>query len=341
MDNPSGQTPPPSQQLFERITGYWVSQVIGAVARLGVADKLAAGARASDELARELDANPDGLYRLLRGGVTAGLFEESAPRTFSLTPMGACLRSNVPGSMRDMSIALCDRSHWLPWGRLHEAARTGHSTSRAALGIDIWEHFAKHPEEATHFARAMGDLSGLVATELPRLHDFSSYARVADIGGSQGVLLASVLRANPSVRGILFDLPHVIDGARARLQAEGLADRVELVGGSFFEPGVPAAEAYLLKHILHDWDDASSTRILQQLHRAAPSGAKLFLLEMVMPGDRNPTPTALMDLNMLVLVDGRERTAQEFKALLDGASWEMERVTPSQMGISLIEARRR
>lgn len=326
---------------MERITGYWITQVIGAIARLGLADRMAEGARSSDELAREIGASPDGLYRLLRGGVSAGLFEEAPGRTFTLTLMGSLLRANVPGSMRDMAIAQSDRSHWLPWGRLHEAVRTGKSVSRAALGTDIWEHFERNPEEALYFARAMGDLSGLVAAELPRLHDFSPYARVADVGGSQGVLLASVLRAFPSCRGILFELPHVIESARARIEAEGLAGRVELVSGNFFEPEIPAAEAYLLKYILHDWDDASATCILQQMHRAAPAGARLFVVELVMPDDGRPSYTSLMDLNMLVLVDGRERTTRGFEVLLSGAGWRMERTTPMQMGLSLIEARRR
>ncbi|MBN1209514.1 MAG: SAM-dependent methyltransferase [Myxococcaceae bacterium] len=331
----------PGQQLIDRITGYWITQVIGAVARLGVADRFAGGPRPSDEVARDIEAHPEGLYRLLRGGVSAGLFQEVSPRTFALTPVGECLRSGVPGSMRDMAIAQSDPAHWLPWGQLTQAVRTGRSTARAALGSDAWEYFSQHPEEATHFARAMSNITSLVADEVPRLHDFSRHARIADIGGSQGVLLSAVLRAHPACRGILFDLPHVIQGARACLEAEGLAHRVELVGGSFLEPVIPAAEAYLLKHILHDWDDASCSTILRRIHQAAPEGARLFVLEMVMPDDGEPSPVPLMDLNMLVLVDGCERTAREFRAMFEDASWELERITPTQSGVNLIEARRR
>jgi hypothetical protein len=341
MDNAPAQNPPPGQQLIERVTGYWISQVIGTIAQLGVADRLARGPRSSDELAPEVEAHPDSLYRLLRAGVSAGLLQEVSSRTFALTPMGELLRTEVPGSMRYMAISMSERAHWLPWGRLPEAIRTGRSTARAALGTDAWEHFNRHPEEASHFAQAMGGLTAFIASEVPHLHDFSRYPRVADIGGSQGVLLEAILRVHKSCRGILFDLPPIIDGARARIEAVGLAGRVELVGGSFLEPVIPAAEAYVLKHIIHDWDDAHSNTILRHIHQGSPAEARLFLVEMVMPDDGQPSPVSLMDLNMLVLVDGRERTAREFEALLGRASWALERITPSKSGVSLIEARKR
>ncbi|ADO73472.1 O-methyltransferase family protein [Stigmatella aurantiaca DW4/3-1] len=329
----------PQQQMLEFITSAWKTQLVATVARLGLADALAGGARSSDALAHEVKAHPDGLYRLLRGGVAIGLFEEKPPRTFSLTPLGACLRSSGPGAMADLAISQADRSHWLPWGQLHEAVRTGLPTTRQVLGADIWEHFAKHPEEATFFARAMGAFSAPLASDVVRAHDFSRYARVADVGGSQGILLAAVLRAFPGCRGVLFDLPHVIEGAREHLKAEGLADRTEVVGGSFFEPVLPAADAYLLKNILHDWDDASSIALLTQIRRAAPAGARLLVVEALIPEDGSPSSTALLDLNMLVLVGGRERTASEFKALLASAGWALERITPAGSLVSVIEAR--
>lgn len=337
------QTPPPnpSQQLLEHISSYWISQVIGVAARLRLADLLASGPLSSDALAPRVEAHPDGLYRLMRAGVVAGLFTEMPPRTFTLTPLGNCLRSEVPGSMHDMAIMMTSPGHWSPWGDLATAVRTGRSTARKALGMDLWEHYQKNPEEASHFDRAMGSFSSFVAEEVARLHDFSPYARVADVGGSQGVLLGAVLRAHSSCRGILFDLPHVIDGARARVEAEGLAQRMDLVAGSFFEPVIPAAEAYLLKHILHDWDDAASTAILRQIHHAAPPGARLIVVELVMPDAGEPSRSALIDLNMFVIADGRERTAREYAELLASTGWTLERITPSPSGVSLIEARKR
>jgi len=343
MPSSMDPTPPPNlpQQLLGHISSYWISQIIGVVARLRLADLLASGPLSSDALAPQVGAHPDGLYRLMRGGVAAGLFTAVPPRTFTLTPLGACLRSEVPGSMRDMAIMMTAPGHWRPWGDLFTAVQTGHATAHKALGVNLWEHYVKNPEESSHFDRAMGTFSSFVAAEVARLHDFSSYARVVDVGGSQGVLLAAVLQAHPSCRGILFDLPHVIDGARARVEAEGLGQRMDLVAGSFFEPVIPAAEAYLLKHILHDWDDASSTSILRQIHRAALPGARLLVVEMVMPDGGEPSRTTLMDLNMLVLVDGRERTAREYEELLASTGWALERITPAPSGVSLIEARKR
>jgi hypothetical protein len=341
MNDLPAQNVPPAQQMFELVTSYWKTQLIAAVARLGLADHLGSGARTSDELASEAKASPDGVYRLLRGGVVLGLFEEKPPRTFTLTPLGACLRRSEPGSMADWAITQADRLHWLPWGQLHEAVRTGKSVIRQVLGAEGWEYLSQHPDEAAYFARAMTNLSVVVASDVTRVHDFSRYARVADVGGSEGALLAAVLRAFPHCQGILFDLPHVIEGARERLKAEGVDDRTQVVGGSFFEPVVPEADAYLLKYILHDWDDASCTRLLTQIHRAAPTGARLLVVEGVLPEDGRASITTLMDLNMLVLAGSRERTASEYKALLASASWELERITPAGPLVSVIEARRR
>jgi hypothetical protein len=341
MDTPPGQNPPLGQQLLDRVTGFWVTQIIATIALLGVPDRLAKGPRTSDDVAPEVEAHPESLYRLMRGGVSAGILQEISPRTFALTALGELLRSDVRGSMRYLAITLSEPGHWLPWGRLPEAVRSGKNTAQAALGTPLWEYLARNPEQQAHFTQGMSGLTAFIASEVPRLHDFSRYARVADIGGSQGVLVEQILRAHSSCRGILFDLPDVIASARARIEAVGLSARVELVGGSFFDPVIPAAEAYLLKHILHDWDDAPSTTILQQIHRSAPADARLFLVEWVMPDNGQPSRVPFMDMNMLVLMNGRERTAREFETLLGGASWQLERITPSQSGVCLIEARRR
>lgn len=337
MNDTLGGQPSPTQQLHAGITSYWRTQVIGTVARLGIADLLAGGARDSDSLATELGVHPDALFRLMRGGIAAGLFIAFAERTFALTPMGEGLCSNAPGSLRELAIIQSSPSHWLPWGRLTDAIRTGTSPMQAALGCDIWEHFARHPEEAEHFARSMGDWSEMVASEVAHHVDFARFARVADIGGSHGDLLAQVLRAHPSCRGILFELPQVAESAKPVLESRGLANRVEVVAGSFFEPGIPAADAYLLKHILHDWDDDVSTTLLRRVHEAAPAGARLFVVELVIPDNRNPDPTHLMDLNMLVVANGRERTREEFHSLLTATAWKVKRLILTRSGTSIIE----
>jgi SAM-dependent methyltransferase len=331
---------PPPAAMMGLITGYWVSQAVGVVARLGVADQLTGGPRDSDELARAVRADPQALYRVLRLLSSLGVFVEVAPRTFGLTPLGETLRSDAPGSVRNFAITETAPGHWLPWGRLHDSVRTGRPMTREALGMELFDWYAQNPEEAGFFNAAMGNLSALAAGELVRVYDVSAAGAVADVGGAHGVLLAAVLRANPAARGILFDLPHVIATATDAVAAEGLSDRCELVSGDFFEAVPEGADLHLLKQIVHDWDDEQATRLLRNCHRALGPAGKLLLVEMVVPQDNQPSPAQAMDLNMLVLLGGRERTEEEYRRLLQEAGFRLERVIPTHSPFSVIEATR-
>src|SRR5688500_10025082 len=213
MESGVEQEVPPPAAMMGLITGYWVSQAVGTVALLGIADHLGAGPRPSDELANAVDADPEALYRVLRLLASIGVFAEVAPGTFGLTPLGETLRSDSPGSVRNFAITETAPGHWLPWGRLYDSVRTGRPMARPALGMELFDWYAQNPEEAGWFNAAMGNLSALAASELVRVYDFSGVRTVADVGGAHGVLLAAVLQANPAARGILFDLPHVIDTA--------------------------------------------------------------------------------------------------------------------------------
>ena len=313
--------------------GLWVSQILAATARFGVADAIARGITSSDDLARECGADPQALYRLLRGAASAGLLTETAPRTFALTPLGECLRTDAPGSLRDLVIAECAPGHWLPWGHLYEAIKEGRAVTADVLGMPAWEYYAKNPEEALSFARGMGNLSALVAQDVARLYDASPFKTIVDVGGSQGVLLRGLLAQNPSARGIVFDLPEVIANAVAD-------DRVELASGSFFERVPEGADLYLLKSILHDWPDDKCAQILASVQKASRPGAKLLVIEMILPDQPGPSPVTFMDLNMLVMLNGRERTAAEFKKLLGDNGFRVTRVIPTGGPFSLIEAER-
>jgi hypothetical protein len=330
-----GSIPPP-QQMFQMITGYWVTQIVGTLARLGIADSLADGPRTSGELAqgKELAAGP--LYRLLRAAAMLGALKESPRDRFQLTPVGETLRANVPGSMRDFAIAQSAPGHWLPWARLEDAVRTGERTTKAVLGTEIWDWYAAHPAEAAAFSGAMANLAALVADDVVRAVDLAG-KRVVDVGGAHGTLLARVLQGAAGATGVLMDLPHVIEGARTAVAAQGLAQRMECVGGDFFER-VPEADAFLLKQVLHDWDDAQCARILTNCARAARPGARLLAVEMVIADDGRPGPAPLMDLNMLVMLPGRERTRAEYAALLQGAGWKLSRELPLRGGFDLLEA---
>ena len=320
------------------ITGYWASQAVGAVALLGVADQLGTGPRSIDEVAQAVGANPGALYRVLRMLASIGVFAEVAPRTFGLTPLGETLRSDVPGSLRSFAITETAPGHWLPWGRMPESVRSGRPMAQEALGMDLFAWYAQSPEEAGYFNAAMGNLSGLAAGELLRVYDFSKVRTVADVGGAHGVLLAAVLKANPAARGILFDLPHVIETAPQAMQSQGIAERCELVSGDFFKSVPEGADLHILKQIVHDWDDERATLLLRNCQRALGTGGKVLLIEMVIPPDNQPSPAQAMDLNMLVVLGGRERTEEEYRDLFQAAGLRLERVIPTHSPFSVIEA---
>src|SRR5918912_1099181 len=225
---------PPPAAMMGLISGYWVSQAVGVVAKLGVADQLSQGPRASDDVARSVGAEPRALYRVLRLLASLDVFAEVAPRTFGLTPLGETLRSDAPDSVRNFAITETAPGHWLPWGRLDESVRTGQPMTYQTLGMGLFDWYAQNPDEAGYFNAAMGNLSALAAGELVRVYDFSTVRTVADIGGGPWGFLAAVLRANPAARGLLFDLPHVIATAREAIAAQGLSERCELVSGDFF-----------------------------------------------------------------------------------------------------------
>ena len=340
MEAAAEQEVPPPAAMMGLITGYWVSQAVGVVARLGIADELVAGTRGSDEIARAVGADADALHRVLRLLASLGVFEEGPPGSFALTPLGETLRSDAPGSVRNFAIAETAPGHWLPWGRLYDSVRSGQPMAGEALGMELFEWYAQNSEEAAYFSAAMGNLSALAASELVRVYDFSAVGTVADVGGAHGVLLTAVLGANPAARGILFDLPHVVETAGSAIVAAGLSDRCELVSGDFFEAVPEGADLHLLKQIVHDWNDERATQLLQNCHRALAPAGKLLLVEMLIPPDNRPSPAQAMDLNMLVLLGGQERTEEQFERLFKAAGFRLEQVIPTHSPFSVIEGTR-
>ena len=330
------QPVPPPVAMMQLTMGMWVAQIVSAVAQLGFADRMADGLQTADEIAFASGANPNATNRLLRAAANLGVVKETAPRHFVLTPLGATLRSNVPGSMRDFVIAETAPGHWLPWGRLADAIRTGRSQTQETLGASPWEYYAKNHEERLSFARAMSNLSALAAEDVVRVYDAGNSRTVVDVGGSQGVLLRGLLR-NSNARGVLFDRPEVIEESRSVIAADPLADRIELVGGDFFAE-VPKADLYVLKSVLHDWPDAKCVEILKTIRRAAEPDARVVIVEMLVPETPSPSPVLFLDLNMLVMLDGRERTAGEYGDLLRAAGFAIARVIPTEGMFGVIEA---
>jgi O-methyltransferase domain/Dimerisation domain len=332
--------PPPPAAVFGLISGMWAAKAAATAASLRIPDVLAPGPRTAAEVAAQIGADPSATYRLMRGIASVGVLNAEAGERFSLTPVGEILRSDVPGSMRSALVAEMAPGHWLPWGDLERAVRTGKPSAPRALGMDAWEYYKANPEEGLLFAEAMSGISNMAMAAVLAAYSFSGARKVVDVGGSHGAFLAAVLQREPAARGVLFDLPEVIGGAGPTLTGAGVADRVQRVGGNFFE-SVPAdGDIYLMKFILHDWNDDECVKILRRVREAMPAGARLVVVEMLISDQGPPSPAPLLDLNMLVMLTGRERTAEDFGALFAKAGLTLAGVTPTQSPFAVIEARR-
>jgi SAM-dependent methyltransferase len=319
--------------------------MIGVAARLGVADRLAGGPQGAGPLAAALGVHPDALQRLLRGLVNLGLLVESAGAQsagarapqFSLTPLGEGLRGDVPGSQRAWAIWEGGLSY-RAWGALDHSVASAGTAFERVFGQPFFDYLGEHPQAGEQFNRAMTDFSLAIGAAVAGGYDFAPYRTVVDLGGGRGHLLAAILSRHPALRGILFDLPHLVPTAQAYLDAAGLRDRVSVVGGDFFV-SVPPADLYVLSHIVHDWDDERSVRLLRVCREAVRPGGRLLIVEKYLPQPmvRGAVPPGT-DVNMLVLTGGRERTEGEYRDLLRGAGWGLQRVLPTGSISSIFEA---
>jgi hypothetical protein len=335
----TNELPPPARML-QMITGHWISQTVAALARLAIPDAVADLQLSSSEIAAKCGTHADATYRLLRAAAGLGLFVEVEPDVFKLTPVGATLRANISGSMRDFAIAETDQGHWLAWGKLTDSVKTGERGAPKALGKELFEWYQEHPQDAAAFGGAMTSLASMVAGEVAASCDFSKAKTVVDIGGSHGTLLAAVLRNHSQLSGIVFDLPGVAERARIVLFAEGLASRAEVVAGDFFVD-VPKGDIYLLKQVLHDWNDEQCRIILSLCSKRMTSSGRVCIVEMVIPDDNSPSMASMMDLNMLVMLPGRERSLKEYRSLLESVGLQFERLLTTHSPFQIIEASKR
>jgi O-methyltransferase domain/Dimerisation domain len=333
--------PPPSARLLQLATASWMSAAISAAATLGVADDLANGPRTVGQTATALDADPPTLYRLMRACADFGLFDEVTDQTFRLTELGQVLRSDVPGSMRNFAMWVGTPADRYTWAHLARSVQVGKSSFEYTHGRHIWAYLRDNDELARVFNRAMTEASSGLIAPVVQAYDFTKYATIVDVGGGHGALLASVLASAPLARGVLFDQPAVIAGAGRQLRDAGVSDRCELRAGDFFTSVPDGGDAYLLSNIIHDWDDKPAGQILSNCAEAMVEGGRVLLVEALMPGGCEPAPTVkLMDLNMLVLCDGKQRTEAEFAKLFDHAGLRLSRIVPGGL-CSVIEAVRK
>jgi O-methyltransferase domain/Dimerisation domain len=323
--------------LTQMAFGAMLTQALYVAAKLGVADILADGPRAVAELAAETGTHERSLYRLLRSLASNGVFREAGPKVFALTPLAELLRADAPGSMRSGVIFVGEEWHYRVWSNMEYSVRTGRPAWGQTHGAEVFEYFAANPAQAEIFNGAMTDMSVAAAPVVVEAYDFSGAGTLADIAGGHGYLLAQILKANPGVRGILFDVPPVVEGAAALLEREGVAGRVERVAGDFFA-SVPRADAYVMKHIIHDWDDERAVRILKNINAAMGPDGRVLIVETVVPEGNEPHYSKLLDLEMLTSPGGVERTAEEYAALLSEAGLRLTRIIPTRSPFSIIEA---
>jgi hypothetical protein len=281
--------------------------------------------------------NENALYRVLRSLASAGIFRETEARNFVNTDYSAVLRSNAPNSMRNGAIFMGEDWHWHVWGNLLESVKTGEPAWSFTHGKDVFDYFGENPRQSEIFNNAMTDMSFGTAAPIVEAYDFSGFETFADIAGGHGYLLARILKSAPNARGVLFDLPHVIAGADKMLERENVAERVEKISGDFFVE-VPSADGYIMKHIIHDWDNERCIKILQSINRAMNEDGKLLIAEAVVPEGNEPHYSKLLDLEMLVSPGGVERTANEYAELLSRAGFRMTRIIPTKSPFSIIEA---
>ena len=334
----------PAGHLLSLITGYWISQAIHVAAQLGIADLLGKRGRPVEDLAAATGSNADALYRLLRGLASAGVFAEAAPRQFVLTPMGALLKREMPGNLRDFSRLQGEGWHWDAWGSLAESVRNGHPAQVLADGAgrpdaNCFDYLASRPAAAAVFNAAMSGYSSQVHAAVADAYDFSAARVVMDVGGGQGGLLALLLGQYPSLRGVLFDQDSVVAGARETFLDAEVADRVQIVSGDFFSGLPQGANVVLLCAVIHDWDDDRAAAILGNVLRVLGRDGRLLIVDNVIPEGNEAHPGKLIDIEMLLLTGGRERTRREFEVLLGVAGLRIERVLPTAVSISIIEAR--
>lgn len=338
MKTATQSAPPPHVMLMQLVQGWMVAKALQAVAELGIADLLADSARTSEELARATSTKPSALFRLLRALAGQGIFRQNEAGLFENTALSEPLRSDSPTSVRDYVIYAPNDGNARAWMHFMSVLQTGEPSFAAANGCELWEYFKQHSDVGECFNRAMATLASANNRMVLEALDFSSFKTLIDVGGGQGQLITAILKAHPHLRGTLFDLPAVADGAKAHLIAQGVADRCEFVAGDAFT-SIPAGfDAYVLKNVLHDWSDDQCAVLLDRCRAAIPPHGKLIIVDAVMVPGNDPHPAKWFDLHMMVALGGRERTEADFVSLLERAGFILTIAKSLPAPIGIVEA---
>jgi C-methyltransferase len=325
--------------MIEMILAGWTSQAITVAAQLGVADALAEGPLPIDELAARVDADADALRRLLRALISRGIFRQRRDGRYELNSLGDTLRCDGPASMNSAALFYGSQEQRERWTLLVNSVRTGNSVVPALRGKESFDYFAEKPELAALFNQTMTSISEMTDAPVVAGYDFSVYPTIVDVGGGHGPFLATILAAAPGSRGVLYDLPLVVANAPNVLREHDVADRVRIAEGSFFDDVPGDGDAYVLKNIIHDWPDEKAVQILRNVRAAADTRATVLLIEFVIPSHDRDFPGKWVDLEMMLNLGARERTAAEYRDLLSQAGFRMTRVVQTASPLSVVEAR--
>ena len=319
-------------------TAYWLSSLVYHAAQLSLADHLAGASRSASDLAGVTGTNARALHRFMRTLASFGILTQNGDDTFGLTELGATLKKDAPGSARSTVLTMASPWAWGSFGALDYSLSTGMPAIDKVLGMGLFEYLAQHPDEAARFSESMVGIHGGEPPAVAAAYDFSAFGTIVDVGGATGNMLAHILAMHPRPKGVLFDRPHVVADAAALLGARGVADRVTIVQGDFFESVPDGGDAYILSHVIHDWTVEQCQTILRNCRKAMKKGAKLLIVEFVLPTGNTPHFGKLADMVMLAIPGGEERTADEYRQLLDAADFRMTRVVPTASDVSIVEA---
>jgi SAM-dependent methyltransferase len=329
---------PPHVQLIQMGVAIWQARAVYAAAELGIADLLAEGPREIEEIARETGTHVQSLSRLMRALASCGIVEAIRPGLFATTTLGAALRDSAPGAARATILTIAGSWQWKAWDQFLHALRTGQSGVRAAFGKDLFEFLSGEPVHSARFNDAMVGMHGAVAPAVVAAYDFSRFHSIVDVGGGKGGLLIEILKMHPDMTAVLFELPETEKHARDHIVESGLGERCAFQAGDFFERLPPGHDAYVLAHVLHDWVDSDAIAILRKCREALPAGGRLLIVEAVLPDGNTPHHGKLMDLLMLTVTGGVERSQSEFGQILMKSGFRLARVYPTTTHQSIIEA---
>lgn len=325
--------------LLSLIQGYWAAQLVYVAAELDLADLLAKAPQTPDALAKKVGADPVALARVLRALASLGVFKADAKGRYRLTPLAQALRSDHPGSLRDFARMMIGDYNWRAWGELLQGVRDGKPAFDRVHGMPFFQYLQQSPEKERRFSASMASISAAENNAIASAYPFGELTRLVDVGGAHGHLVSAILRRHKKLKGVLYDQPQVVANAPARgfVTAPAVQGRIDVVGGDFFTAVPAGADGYLMKYILHDWDDARCVTILRLCREAMAPGGRVLVVDYVIRPGNAPDRGKLMDVNMFVLLTGKERTKTEFAELFEKAGLRLRRVVPTAGPLSVLE----